>query len=72
MKNQLTESTKPDSVKSLLNRLNIPIIRVCVLNVISQIALGTPVAAQAQGNFHPAQMDRQKEIALALAPAQIQ
>lgn len=67
MKNQITETTKPDSVKSLLNRLNTSIIRACVLNVISQIALGTPSPAQAQGNFHPAQMDRQKEIALALS-----
>ena len=53
MKNQATETAKPDFVTSVLDRLS-TIIRICVLNVIPQSALGTLMAAQAQGNPHPA------------------
>ncbi len=33
-----------------LYQLHSPLIRACLLNLIAQIALGTPVAAQAEGN----------------------
>lgn len=36
---------------SILDRFNTPIIRACVLNLIGQIALGTPMAAQARRNL---------------------
>ena len=54
MKNQATETAKQDFVKSVLDRRSALVIRPCVLNVIPQIALGAPMAAQAKGNFHPA------------------
>lgn len=70
MKNRIIETAEPAFAKSLsvLDRLNTPIIlRTCVLNLIAQIILGMPMAAQAHGNSQPALMDRQKEIALALS-----
>lgn len=48
MKNQATETAKPDFVKSVLDRLS-TIIRICGLDVILQSALGTLMAARAQG-----------------------
>ena len=67
MKNQLTENAKADVLKSVLDRLNTHIIRACVLNLIAQVTLDTPMAAHAQGNPQPALTDRQKEIGLALS-----
>src|SRR5215813_9038795 len=66
MENQVIETAKPAFLKSVLDRLNTRIIRTCVLNLIGQIAFGTPMAAQAQENSHAA-LDQQKEIALALS-----
>jgi len=42
--NQLSETAEPDFVNSFLDRLNTPIVRSCLLNLIAQIALGTPLA----------------------------
>jgi hypothetical protein len=64
MQSQVIATAKPNSVKSssVLDRLNTPIIRACVLNLIAQIALGTPMAAQARRNSHLAVLDRQNVI----------
>jgi hypothetical protein len=45
--NQL-RTAKPQLVKclSVLERLNTPIVRSCVLNLVAQIATGTPMAAR--------------------------
>jgi hypothetical protein len=70
MKSQVTKTDTPQDVKtpSVLDRLSTPIIRTCVLNLIAQIALGTPMAAQAQRNSRPALMDRQNVIVLGACP----
>src|SRR5581483_12329618 len=53
MKIRVTKSAAPSTLKkpSIVDRLNSPIVRTCVLNLIAQIALGTPMAAQAQRNI---------------------
>ena len=66
MKSRVTKTPTPGPVDSasILVWLNTPIIRACVLNLIAQIALGTPMAAQARRNSHLALLDRQNAIAL--------
>jgi len=70
MKSQVTKTDTPQGVRSpsVLDRLNTPIMRACVVNLIAQIALGTPMAAQAQRNSRPAVMDRPNMIALRTCP----
>jgi len=65
MRNELTETAKPDFANSVLDRLNTPIVRTCLLNLIAQIALGTPIAAEAPRNSLAAQICGQKETARA-------
>ena len=61
MRNELTETAKPDFANSVLDRLNTPIVRTCLLNLIAQIALGTPIAAEAPRNSRAAQICGQKD-----------
>jgi len=44
------------------DRLYAYAIRTCILNLIAQIALGTPVAAQTRENSHPLLMPRQHRL----------
>lgn len=45
-------------------RLYTSLIRTCVLNLIAQIAIGTPIAAQTLANSQPGLMERQTAIVL--------
>ena len=65
MGNEQTETAEPDFANSVLDRLKTPFVRSCLLNLIVQIALGTPIAAEAQRNSPAAQIYGQKEIARA-------
>jgi hypothetical protein len=47
------------------SRLYTSLIRTCLLNLIAQIGIGTPIAAQPLPNSQPALMGRQTQIALA-------
>jgi len=47
------------------SRIYTSLILTCVPNLIAQIAIGTPIAAQTFPNSQPALMDGQAEIALA-------
>lgn len=55
MKDQVGDTARPAFVKgaSFLDRQKTSILRTCVLNLIAQIALGTPVAGQATFTPHP-------------------
>jgi len=57
VKHQVADTVRPDFVKgsSFVDRLKTSILRTCVLNLIAQIALGTPTAAHTQRKFssHP-------------------
>ena len=68
MRSHVTEGTRASAWKAsaVLSR-STSLIRTCVLNLIAQIAIGTPIAAQSLPNPQPALMDRQTEIALALS-----
>ena len=66
MKIRVTKSAAPSTLKkpSIVDRLNSPIVRTCVLNLIAQIALGTPMAAQAQRNSQLTRLNPYGTIAL--------
>ena len=61
MRSHLTERIKAGVWKASAasNRIYTSLVRTCVLNLIAQIAIGTPIAAQTLPNPHPALMDRQ-------------
>lgn len=63
--NPETKTTKTYLVKSpsVLDQLKAPFVRTCMLNLIAQMALGTPMAAQVPRNSHPTLMARQRVIA---------
>ena len=68
MYSHVTEGSRASAWKaSAVLSLSTSLIRACVLNLIAQVAIGTPIAAQAVPNPQPAVMDKQAEIALALS-----
>ena len=67
MKSWVTKIAMERMVLARPDRLYACALRACILNLIAQIALGTPLAAQTRGLSRPVLMNRQKEIALALS-----
>jgi len=68
MRSAVTKRIKAGLPKAsaVSGRLYTFLIRTCVLNLIAQIAIGTPIAAQTLAKPRPALMDRQTGIELAL------
>jgi hypothetical protein len=68
MRSHVTEGSRASAWKaSAVLSLSTSLIRSCVLNLIAQIVIGTPIAAQSLPHPQPALMERQTEIALALS-----
>lgn len=69
MKGKATEAAASIVVNyaGAANRICTSLKRTFLLNLIAQIVLGTPVAAQTPDNLMPAHMDHKQEIALALS-----
>jgi len=61
MRSHVTERIKAGVWKASVTsgRIYTSLVRTCVLNLIAQIAIGTPIAAQTLPNSHPGSMDRQ-------------
>jgi len=69
MRNHMTETIEAGVWKAsaVSERLYRSLIRTSVLNLIGQIAIGTPIATQTLPHARPAPIDRQVEIALPLS-----
>jgi hypothetical protein len=67
MRGHLTERIEAGVRKAsaVSSRIYTSMVRTCVLNLIAQIAIGTPIAAQTLPNSQTPFMDRQAELALA-------
>lgn len=69
MRSHVTRRIKAGGWKAsaVTSRLYTSLIRTCVLNLIAEMVISTPVTAQSLPNPQPELMDRQTEIALALS-----
>jgi hypothetical protein len=62
MQTQVMETPTDARSVALFKRLRRSLVRACALNLIAQIALGRPIAAQVQRNSQPAPADYRREI----------